>query len=190
MTQSDAIGLDGARPPEDRTPRSARATPPELPQLFRQAMRRLVASVCILTTRDAHGTAIGMSATAVTSLTADPPALLMCVNRAASMHASLTIGRPVAVHILGAEHGELCFVFGGRATPAERFASGDWTLRDQDMPVLEAAQANLFCTVDALHAYGTHSIVVAKVDAVRIGGSIRPLVFVDGRIATVTDYHQ
>lgn len=159
----------------------------DLSDSFRQAMRRMAASVCILTSRDAQGTAVGMSATAVTSLTVDPPAVLICVNRTASMHASLTVGRAVAIHILGEQQDDLCFTFGGRASPAERFACGTWSINAADVPMLEDAQANLCCTVDALHHYGTHSIVIARVDAVRIGGPIRPLVYVDGRLSALTD---
>lgn len=172
-----------------------RASLPALPPMdasnladsFRQAMRRMAASVCILTSRDPHGTAVGMSATAVTSLTVDPPALLICVNRTASMHASLTVGRPVAIHILGEQQDDLCFTFGGRAPPAERFANGTWSTDAADVPMLDDAQANLSCTVDALHHYGTHSIVIARVDDVRIGGPIRPLVYVDGRLSALSD---
>ena len=61
------------------------STPLDLGHQFRLAMRKLASTVTVLTTREAdehHG----MAATAVTSLSTEPPSLLVCVNRSASLH--------------------------------------------------------------------------------------------------------
>ena len=146
---------------------------------FKQAMRRLAATVTILTTVNSEGRPIGMTATAVTSLSADPPSLLACVNRSASIHPALKVGSQLCVNLLGEGHGDLSFAFGGKVGPDERFAHGDWV--EADVPYLADAQVNLACKVDAVFDYGSHSIVVGRVEAVRLAGDFAPLVYGDGR---------
>jgi flavin reductase len=146
---------------------------------FKVAMRRLAATVTILTTTSSDGKARGMTATAVTSLSADPPSLLVCVNRNASIHPWLSIERPFWVNVLGGGHVEASSAFGGRIDPDERFSHGDWA--GNAPPYLVDAQANFMCQVDALFEYASHTIVVGKIDAVRVQGDFEPLVYADGR---------
>jgi flavin reductase (DIM6/NTAB) family NADH-FMN oxidoreductase RutF len=49
------------------------------------------------------------------------------------------------------------------------------------VPRLEEAQENISCVVDRMLAYGTHSVVIGRVTAVRISGAVDPLIFQDGR---------
>ena len=158
--------------------------PGDLATAFKGAMRRLAATVTIASTRGPDGRPMGMTATAVTSVTADPPALLICVNRSASIHPCLAMGHRFCVNLLASDHGDLSFAFGGRVAPEERFAQGEWAA-DADVPYLADAQSNIFCVVDALHDYGTHTIVIGKVASVRLHGEVRPLIFGDGRFLAV-----
>lgn len=128
---------------------------------------------------------MGMTATAVTSLTVEPPALLTCVNRAAGIHGALTMGHPFCINILASGHDELSAAFGGKVAPERRFDIGAWQGGNAETPYLADAQSNLFCTVDGLHDYGTHTIVIGRVDSVRLHGLVRPLIFGDGRYITV-----
>lgn len=153
---------------------------PSLADDFRNAMRRLATTVTIVTALD-DGRPVGMAATAVTSLSTEPPALLVCVNRNASMHPSLAIGKPISINLLTPDHTELTFAFGGKVAPAERFGHGDWVLDDSGVPCLADAQASLSCTIDAIFDYATHSIVVGKVNQIRFFGDVRPLLFGDGK---------
>jgi flavin reductase (DIM6/NTAB) family NADH-FMN oxidoreductase RutF len=157
------------------------ADPADLAQSFKLAMRRLATTVSIVTALDADGRPAGMTATAVTSVCAEPPAFLVCVNKTASIHPSLALGAAMCLNLLAADHGDLSFAFGGKVPPELRFEQGDWQTQHSPIPYLGDAQANLFCTVDALLPYGTHSIVVGKVDAIRLHGDARPLIFGDGR---------
>ena len=147
---------------------------------FKLAMRRLAATVTIITTRSDSGPA-GMTATAVTSLSAEPPALLVCVNRSASIHGALAMGQPICINLLGEHHEDLSSAFGGRSRPEDRFRNGPWSYHDEAPPYLTDAQANIFCVVDALFDYATHTIVVGKVHSIRLEGEVRPLIFGDGR---------
>jgi flavin reductase (DIM6/NTAB) family NADH-FMN oxidoreductase RutF len=156
----------------------------DLLDLFKSAMRRLASTVTIVSCNGPQGRS-GMTATAVTSLTADPPAVLACVNRSASIHASLHMHSPFCINLLSPDHADLSFAFGGRVAPEERFAQGDWADDEGGTPYLLDAQSNLFCTVDAMLDYGTHTIFVGRVARVRNHGEVRPLVYGNGRFIPV-----
>ena len=147
---------------------------------FKLAMRRLATTVSILTCR-AGAEPAGMAVTSVSSLSAEPPALLVCVNRLTRIHPSLDLGRAICLNLLADHQQGLCDVFGGGVPAAERFTNGKWDYAANfDAPYLLDAQANLFCRVDALFDYGTHSIVVGKVEMIRLHGEVRPLIFGNG----------
>lgn len=150
-----------------------------LPDQFKSAMRRLAASVAVVVVRGDNGP-VGMAATSVTSLTVDPPALLVCVNRATSIHASLNPGAPMSVNLLSRHQSQVSAAFGGGMPHDERFSVGDWNAGLQGLPELAEAQANLACVVDTMLAYATHSIVIARVIEARISGEVSPLIYQDG----------
>lgn len=151
----------------------------EIPALFRTAMRRLAASVSIVVARGDEGP-VGMAATSITSLTIDPPALLVCVNRATSLHALLVPAAPLSVSLLSRDQSDVSAAFGGAVPRAERFSVGAWRDNGNGLPELVGAQANLRCVIDAMLAYGTHSIVIARVVEVRVSDEVAPLVYQDG----------
>jgi flavin reductase len=147
---------------------------------FRKAMRRLATTVSVVTTASA-GRPFGMTATAVTSLSTEPPSLLFCVNRNASIFPTLESGAKAYVNLLNSDQARLAEIFGGKVLPEERFFYGAWAYDESGVPFLADAQANLSCTIDAIFAYATHGIFVGKVDVVRLRGEVRPLIFGDGR---------
>jgi flavin reductase (DIM6/NTAB) family NADH-FMN oxidoreductase RutF len=151
----------------------------DVPAAFRFAMRRLATTVTVVTALN-KGARVGMTASSITSLTINPPALLVCINQSASIHACLEVGRPFCVNLLASVQQKIPAVFAGGLTGEARFAHGVWTPDDHGVPRLEGAQANVSCLVDRMLAYGTHSIVIGRVEAVRIAGTVDPLIFQDG----------
>jgi flavin reductase len=126
---------------------------------FKGAMRALTSAVSIIST-SRSGRRFGMTATAVTSVSMAPPSLLVCINQAASLHAPpQTFGSPVG----------------------DRFAHGAWLRDDREMPYLADAQANIFCDVDDIHAYGSHTVVIGRVYDVGVHAPVHPLLYQDGR---------
>jgi flavin reductase (DIM6/NTAB) family NADH-FMN oxidoreductase RutF len=150
---------------------------------FKQAMRRLAATVTIISTNDVNGNRYGMTATAVNSVSMDPPSLLICVNHSASIYAPLTGRGAFCVNVLTTEHEDLVSAFSGRLKGSERFTVGDWRDDTENMPYLEGAQCNLFCVIDTVLPFGSHSIVIGRVTAVRVAESIAPLIYADGKLA-------
>lgn len=153
--------------------------PEDLPDIFKAAMRRLAASVSIVVAKGDEGP-VGMAATSITSLTVDPPAVLVCVNRMTSLHALLVPTAPLSVNLLARHHREVSMAFGGGTPREERFRVGDWQAGANGLPMLADAQANLECVIDAMLAYGTHSIVIARVIRARVSDTVAPLIYQDG----------
>jgi flavin reductase (DIM6/NTAB) family NADH-FMN oxidoreductase RutF len=153
---------------------------PQVAEDFRSTMRRLASTVTLLST-SWKGQRFGMTATAVTSVSLSPPSLLAIINQTASIHGPLVESGRFCVNILFRGQSEFCDVFSGELKGEERFRVGRWV--DQEgMPYLQEAQANVFCTVDRTMPYGTHSIVIGRVQRSLSRLEISPLLYLDGTV--------
>ena len=146
---------------------------------FRRAMRLHAASVCILTVGSGEDVN-GMAATAVTSFSMSPPALLACVNKTASIASLLSIGFPFGVTLLGRSHQDVAATFSRKPIGSPRFSDMRWVLAEGRLPTLKDAVANLACVVERSWCYGTHNAVVGRVTDVVIGTQGEGLIYRDG----------
>jgi flavin reductase (DIM6/NTAB) family NADH-FMN oxidoreductase RutF len=159
------------------------APPDALVSDFRHAMRRMAATVTLVSTSDAEGQGFGMVATSVTSVTMEPPTLLVCVSRTAHVHAPLMARGRMCVNVLQEDQAAVLQAFSGAVPHQERFAGGEWgTHPDLDVPYLPQSQALFFCDIEQVLEVGTHSVVLARVLEARAMESVRPMVYVDGRV--------
>jgi len=150
-------------------------------EAFKQGMRRLTASICVVTTAEGE-TWYGMTATAVCSVSVDPPSLLVSVAKTASLHDPAMRTRRLCVNVLATRHAELVGSFSGKLTGMARFASGGWTMA-HGLPWLPDAQASFFCEVDQAVAYGSHGIFIGRVRDARYDEHIAPLLYENGHLA-------
>ncbi|MBW8638452.1 flavin reductase family protein [Hoeflea sp. WL0058] len=145
---------------------------------FRMTMRKFPATVTVVTasddTRD-HG----MTVTAVTSVSMDPPSLMVCLNNRSRLHSMLLDQPRFAVNVLTASHPEVSDAFSGKVAPEERFTTGNWERDPAGMMILKSAHANVVCTRMAAVPYGTHTIFVGQVDRARVDEGTRPLLYSD-----------
>jgi flavin reductase (DIM6/NTAB) family NADH-FMN oxidoreductase RutF len=148
-----------------------------------QAMRRLAKSVTIITTSNGSER-FAMSATAVDSLSTEPPSLLICVNKTASLHAVLDAGAHFCVNILGLEQEELSHLCSGPVKGEARFQRGNWLQSEQGIPYLADAQSAILCRQDGKFSYGTHSIFIGRIEQIHNSAAISPLVYLDGIYTT------
>jgi flavin reductase (DIM6/NTAB) family NADH-FMN oxidoreductase RutF len=135
--------------------------------LFKQGMRRLAASVAVITTRD-EDEVVGLTATAVCSLSADPPSLLCCLNQRSRTAQAIGKSRQFAVNILSPNDIEVAGKFATSAVPAEKFAVGKWNVRPGASPWLSSATAVFECSVSEVIESGTHLIFIGHVMDVRL----------------------
>jgi flavin reductase (DIM6/NTAB) family NADH-FMN oxidoreductase RutF len=146
---------------------------------MRAGLRRLAKAVVVITCQ--HGGArYAMTATAVSELSMEPPSLLICVNRSASLHAPLAAKAGFCVNILHRAHADISALCSGKAKGEARFALGRWLADAGGTPYLADAQASFLCRHEQSLDYGTHSIVIGLVEKVLIHGSVDPLVYMDG----------
>jgi flavin reductase len=156
---------------------------------FRAAMRHVSATVYAVTTGH-EGARFGILATAVNSLSFDPPSLLTCINRQASLHDPLASADRFCINVLGHANRDVadCFMRGGGEDM--RFSVGEWE-DFEGIPVLASAQSSLVCRVAHRHSYGTHTIFVGDLIAARHRHNAKPLTYYDGRyidISAAPDY--
>jgi flavin reductase (DIM6/NTAB) family NADH-FMN oxidoreductase RutF len=152
----------------------------DLADLFRSAMRRLSSGVAVVCCADARGP-VGLTATSVTSLSMDPPSLLVCINRTASLRTSLAINKPFSINLLGRQHAQISNAFGGAAQGEEKFRFGDWEIGMSGVPILRDAIARIESVVDLEIEYGSHTIFVGRVTQCISATSGDPLIYTDGR---------
>lgn len=137
-------------------------------ETFRQSLRATASSVTIISTQ-LHAVRHGMVATAVTSVSLDPPTLLVAINKNASIHGPLTIRRAFAVNYLSSINEAVVRNFSA-AKGEQRFSFGEWR-EDIDLdgplpegiPYLPDAQATAFCALVSSYDSGTHTLFVGKV---------------------------
>jgi flavin reductase (DIM6/NTAB) family NADH-FMN oxidoreductase RutF len=134
--------------------------------LFRRVMRELPGSVTIVAAGEGADRR-GLTATAICSLSVEPPSLIACVNRRTEGHAAITRYGAFCVNVISAEHEALADRFAGRdgARGVERFAHGVWTTLVTGAPVLEGALAAFDCEVIEAVDYSSHTVFIGGVRA-------------------------
>ena len=116
-------------------------------------MRSLAGAVNIITSAHA-GHRYGMTATAVCSATADPPTVLVCINKLATTHGAVSKSKVFCVNVLRAEDWELSTTFSGGQTGDARFKSRNWAKLATGSPVLIDALVSFDCRVVKKMAHG------------------------------------
>lgn len=147
---------------------------------LRAGLRRLAKAVVILTCVE-NGTRYAMAATAVSELSLDPPSMLICVNRTASLHAPLIAGADFGINILHGTHEDIAARCHGPVKGEARFAEARWIFENGDPPRLEDAQASFLCRQREQVAFGTHTIFIGEVTSCWTSAETDPLIYVDGR---------
>jgi flavin reductase (DIM6/NTAB) family NADH-FMN oxidoreductase RutF len=155
------------------------AKPVEVNQ-FKLGMRSLAHAVNIVTA--AHGGhRCGMTATAVCSATAEPPTVLVCLNRASATYAGVTKSKSFCVNVLRAEDSDLSNLFSGAQSGEGRFKSREWTRLATGSPVLLDALVSFDCRVIKKLAHGSHTVFLGQVEQVLFGKKGRPLLYAEGQ---------
>jgi flavin reductase (DIM6/NTAB) family NADH-FMN oxidoreductase RutF len=159
-------------------------TDSQLADGFRQAMRRVASTVNVISIC-VNGEALGITATAVSPISMDPPSLLICINRAASVHPSIQDVSHFSVNVLHRDQEDIAAMFADRSRQGQRFVRG-WENDCVRPPRLLDAQAALLCRRTDHHQFGTHSIFIGVVEDVVIRDEVQPLVYLDGKFGSLS----
>lgn len=148
---------------------------------FRAAMARFPGAVTLITARDGAERR-GITATAVCSVTADPPSLLVCVNTRTGTCAAIEAAGRFAVNLLPDPHGPLALQFAGAGgiSGEDKFSHGTWTEDAAGLPLLADALVAFSCSVAERVTAGSHRIFIGRIEEIRLGDGA-PLVYEQAR---------
>ncbi|MGW7081658.1 flavin reductase family protein [Streptomyces sp. BA2] len=144
------------------------------PSEFARAMAHVPTPVTVVTTLDRTGRRWGFTASSFSSLSLDPPLVLVCPARTASCHGAFVAADRFLVNVLSVDQSAVARHFA--RSGHDKFADGDMEPCEYGLPGLSTAAARVACTLHEVLDGGDHSILVGRVDAVFIGGS-EPLVY-------------
>jgi flavin reductase (DIM6/NTAB) family NADH-FMN oxidoreductase RutF len=148
---------------------------------FRAQMRHLAGAVTVIAT-GAPGQRFGLTATAVCSLSDDPPTLLACVNRTASAHDVISSNRTFSINLLADDQEDVAGRFAGRAGSRgeARFEGAAWHALATGAPILAGALAAFDCEITQEHVFATHTIFIGRVVASAARDAADPLIYLRG----------
>lgn len=149
---------------------------------FKRGMRQLAAGVNVITVENG-GIRDGLTATAVCSISAEPPHLLVCVNSSAAAHDPIHRAGSFCVNVLAGDQEDIARRFAGMdgSKRSDRFAIGAWTTLSTGAPVLGGALANFDCIVVREFEAATHTLFIGRVLGVLTGEIDAPLIYGNGR---------
>lgn len=128
---------------------------------FRRALGAFVTGVTVVTTIQPDGSPRGFTANSFTSVSLDPPLVLVCIAKTASSHAVFSQTRHFAVSVLAEDQKAVSGVFASKA--ADKFAQVAWHARATGAPVMDGAAATFDCTTHEVVDAGDHIILIGRV---------------------------
>lgn len=150
-------------------------------------MSHFPAGVVIVTTRDATGKVWGFTASSFSSLSMEPPLILVCPAKSAECYPAFVAAQWFAINILSVGDDETAMTFSKRG--ADKFASANFDADEHGSPLLPTAVATLTCQQFQVYDGGDHSILIGRVTATRLGPTRSPMVYLNrkfGRFTTDT----
>jgi flavin reductase (DIM6/NTAB) family NADH-FMN oxidoreductase RutF len=158
------------------------------PLTFREAMGHFLTGVTVATTTGPEGEPVGMTANAFTSVSLDPPLVLLCIARSAASFAAMEHADRYAVHILASDQQAISRAFArSAAAGAEKFAEVSWQPAADGLPLLDDFLARIECTITERVTLGDHVGYVGLVDAAVMNTDTRPLAFFRGGYGRLHD---
>ncbi len=145
---------------------------------FLEGMSRAATTVNVVTT-DGPGGRAGVTVSAMSSVSADRPALLVCVHQASPACQAIKRNGRFCVNVLRAEQSDISDRFAGRHKEGggDKFAGASWRRLATGAPALDDALVAFDCTVMKEIDWGTHTVFIADVVDVELAEPGRPLIY-------------
>src|SRR5262249_31010979 len=144
---------------------------------FRRVLSHFASGVTIVTTCDGDQRPTGLTASAFTSVSLDPPLVLVCIDHKSQSHGPLIEGGRFAVNILSVEQQTLSRKFA--TTRLDKFEGVEYRMSGLGLPLIAAAIAHLECVTVNAHVAGDHTILVGRVEDA-VAGTGEPLLYFRG----------
>lgn len=148
------------------------------PDAFKKALRGWASGVTVVTSRSGEKVH-GMTVSAFSSVSADPPLVLVCANRGSTTHGIIEEGGVFAVNILAEHQQDVSNVFASSKYEDSRLERVGWTEGATGAPIIDEALASLECRVRSAHHEGSHTIYIGQVESVHASDA-DPLLYYKG----------
>lgn len=155
-------------------------------QEFKNALKLWASGVTVVTAKTEDLGLKGMTATSFSSVSMDPPQILVCINKTADTGDAVLAGKSFAINILTTEQQEVSNQFAGGASQEQRFANVKWHEGEAGVPVLDEALASIECTVVDQVLAGSHWVVIGEVQNVSCGSG-EPLMYYNSAYRELKD---
>ncbi|MBO6945012.1 flavin reductase family protein [Altererythrobacter sp.] len=142
---------------------------------LRNALGCFATGVTVVTARTPDGEPVGLTANSFTSVSLDPPLLLVCPALSAATTKVLLDAEHFAVNVLTGDQVELSHRFATKGT--DRFAKTQCETWHHDVPIIRDALANFECKRYSVADGGDHAILVGQVEHVRFADEGDPLLY-------------
>ena len=134
-------------------------------EAFKEALRGWASGVTVVTARSGDKRH-GMTVSAFSSVSSDPPLVLVCANQSSTTHGIIEEGGLFAVNILAAHQQEVSNIGASAKLEETRLQQVGWSEGETGAPLIDGALASLECKVASAHREGSHTIYVGHVQAV------------------------
>lgn len=159
------------------------APPPEIDaKALRNAFGAFATGVTVITTRQADGTPRGFTANSFTSVSLDPPLLLVCLAKSAHSCKVFAEGPHFAVNVLAEDQKAISGLFASRAP--DKFQQCAWVPGHADVPLLTGALAQFTCVRHRLVDAGDHLVLIGRIEDFTIGDG-QPLGYFRGNYFSI-----
>lgn len=150
---------------------------------FRRVMGHFATGVTIVTAWDGERRPTGLTASSFTSVSLDPPLILVCVSQKAQSYPAIRAAGRFAVNILCMGQEAVSRRFATTAPGDEKFVGLEYRTGPFGLPIISEALAELECTVVSAYPGGDHTIFVAQVEAADCRGDVgkEPLLYFRGK---------
>ena len=151
---------------------------------FKQAMSRFPSGVVIVTSTNTDGKKYGFTASAFTSVSLEPPLILVCLANSADCYQSFLTNDKFAVNVISPKQHDLAFKFATKGT--EKFDGNDFIAGESGLPIIPECIFSLEC--DVMHRYpgGDHQILVGEVQYANINEG-DPSIWYEGKFRELSN---
>ena len=149
------------------------------PRTLRDALGCFATGVTVVTCVDEHGSPAGLTVNSFTSVSLDPPLLLVCIHKMAASAEALIAASHFAINVLQTEQQPASITFSTRTE--DRFGCTPWSQGEAGAPILKDSLCVFECERFAAYDGGDHHILVGQVVKASFDAAVDPLLFFRGR---------
>lgn len=153
--------------------------------VFRQTLGKFASGVTVVTVTDVDGSHHGLTVSAFSSLSLNPPYILICIDKRSSSIPVIERVKAFGVNILASDQQHLSNQFASKRE--DKFTGVSFEKGPLGMPLLDGALANVECSLTQAVDGGDHVIFIGQMESSSLDDLKQPLVYFSGNYASLTE---